>query len=218
MPGSCQQAGVRNAVHFVIDVCLRSGTLFLIMKKTWLLLPCIALALGAGKGSMSDYPKPTDAELMGRIPANPTAHCKSKNGLPDSTCTPGKAWTTDTDTICHGGSTSLIRPPVDYTDKLKVAQITEYDYGDVDPSDYEEDHLISLELGGNPDDPANLWPEAHAGKNGSKQKDKVENWLHKQICSGAMTPKDAQEGISTNWKQYLSKVAPYKAKSVREVQ
>jgi hypothetical protein len=27
------------------------------------------------------------------------------------------------------------------------------------PKDYEEDHLISLELGGAPRDPKNLWPQ-----------------------------------------------------------
>jgi len=31
-------------------------------------------------------------------------------------------------------------------------------YVDKAPSHYEEDHLISLELGGNPRDPKNLWP------------------------------------------------------------
>ncbi len=188
------------------------------MKKVHLLLPCLAFVMGAASGSIADYSKPTLAELMTRVPTNPTPHCKSSNGLPDSTCTPGKAWTTDRQTICHGGSTSLIRPPVEYTDKLKVAQITEYDYGDVEPLDYEEDHLISLEIGGHPDDPTNLWPEAHGGKYGSEQKDKVENWLHKQVCSGAMTPQQAQEGIRTNWKQYLSNVTPYKPPAVHEVQ
>lgn len=166
---------------------------------------------------MSDYPKPTLDALMGRVPHEPVSHCKSRNGLPDPACTPGKAWTTDKDTICHGGSTKTVRPPTKYTDALKVAQIAEYDYGDVSVKDYEEDHLISLEIGGHPDDPANLWPEAHGGQNGSEEKDKVENWLHKQVCSGSMTLEEAQGGIRTNWRQYLSHVAPYKPPKVHEI-
>ena len=36
------------------------------------------------------------------------------------------------------------------------------EYGETgSPSDYQEDHLISLELGGNPTDPRNLWPEPY---------------------------------------------------------
>jgi hypothetical protein len=70
-------------------------------------------------------------------------------------------------------------------------------------SDYEEDHLISLEVGGDGSDPNNLWPEPHDGKYNSYLKDKVENWLHKQICSGAMTPQEAQKGIAADWRQYV---------------
>jgi hypothetical protein len=186
------------------------------MKWTTVLLPCLGLVLGAG--SMSDYPKPTLSVLMARVPHNPTRHCKSHSGLADPACTPGKAWTTDKDTICQGGSTSLIRPSDQYTNKLKGAQIIEYGYGDVAVGDYEEDHLIALEIGGHPDDPGNLWPEPHAGKNGSQEKDKVEDWLHAQICSGAMTPQAAQDGIRTNWKQYLSHVTPYKPPAVHETE
>jgi hypothetical protein len=58
----------------------------------------------------------------------------------------------------------------------------------------------------------------HGGPYGSEQKDKVENWLHKQICNGSMTPEQAQEGIRTNWKQCLSNVTPYKPRNVHEVE
>lgn len=85
---------------------------------------------------------------------------------------------------------------------LKQQQILEYGYKDKTPQHYEEDHLISLELGGDPKDPKNLWPEAPPSPN---PKDKVEDWLHKQVCSGAMTVEEAQHGIATNWKQYQDK-------------
>ena len=52
---------------------------------------------------------------------------------------------------------------------------------------YEEDHLISLENGGDPTDPRNLFPEAyntHVGGViiGAHQKDVVEGFIHDEIC------------------------------------
>jgi len=56
--------------------------------------------------------------------------------------------------------------------------------------------------------------EPHTGKYNSFVKDKVENWLHKQVCSGAMTPKDAQQGIATDWRQYIPNVVQTSTKEV----
>jgi len=43
---------------------------------------------------------------------------------------------------------------------------------------YEEDHLISLQLGGNPSDPRNLWPEFPHSVN---RKDNFEGYLKRQV-------------------------------------
>ena len=48
-------------------------------------------------------------------------------------------------------------------------------------------------------DIANLWPEAASPTPGFHQKDQVENYLHDQVCSGAISLKDAQTEIATNW-------------------
>jgi hypothetical protein len=57
-------------------------------------------------------------------------------------------------TICRRGWTSTVRPPVVYTNALKQRQMPAY--GETGPlSAYQEDHLISLELGGDPTDPRN---------------------------------------------------------------
>lgn len=53
-------------------------------------------------------------------------------------------------TICVSGWTATIRPPVSFTNSLKAKQIGEYGYSDTKMASYEEDHLISLELGGAP--------------------------------------------------------------------
>ena len=63
-------------------------------------------------------------------------------------------------TICVRGWTRTVRPPVDYTNALKVKQMRMYGEAG-DSSRYQEDHLISLELGGAPSDPRNLWPEPY---------------------------------------------------------
>ena len=95
-------------------------------------------------------------------------------------------------TICVSGWTRTIRPPVAYTSALKVEQMREYGLAG-SPSDYQEDHLVSLELGGHPTDRRNLWPEPRPH---AEEVDRVENQLREQICSGAITLADAQRRIS----------------------
>jgi hypothetical protein len=96
-------------------------------------------------------------------------------------------------TICKTGWTSTIRPPVSYTDALKIKQMKQY--GETgSTSDYQEDHLISLEMGGNPTDPRNLWPEPYPR---ASQMDQIENQLNSEICDGQLTLAQAQEKEDT---------------------
>lgn len=124
--------------------------------------------------------------------------------LPDPSTTPG--WTdprvtqeTINDTICVSGYTTTIRPSTSYTNKIKAQQIKDYGYTDTELSHYEEDHLISLQLGGSPDDPRNLWPQPYEGTCGARVKDKVEGRLKKLVCNGTITLQEAQDAISTDW-------------------
>jgi hypothetical protein len=91
-------------------------------------------------------------------------------------------------TICKHGWTRTIRPPTSYTNELKLDQMRTYRRTG-DAHDYQEDHLISLELGGHPTDPRNLWPEPlpHA-----YEVDQVENELNDGVCSGKLTLAEAQ--------------------------
>ena len=91
-------------------------------------------------------------------------------------------------TVCRRGWTRTIRPPTSYTAALKVRQMREYGVGG-DPSGYQEDHLISLELGGHPTDPRNLWPEPYPR---ASTVDAIENELNAKVCSGAMSLSSAQ--------------------------
>jgi hypothetical protein len=167
---------------------------------------------------------------------------------PDPVRTPGAANPQVTqqnikDTICsRHWSTKLIRPPAGYTSKLKRKQLREYgdtvhqaraqlinpNTGKVDTtrcvahSDnmacYEEDHLISLEDGGHPTDPKNLFPEPYNTRvggviMGAHQKDVVEGFIHDEICYGipyskknsyipattSITLKQGQEILAGDW-------------------
>jgi hypothetical protein len=91
-------------------------------------------------------------------------------------------------TICKHGWTRTIRPPTDYTNALKLKQMREYGVGG-SPSQVQEDHLISLELGGHPTDARNLWPEPYPR---AADVDSIENDLNAKVCSGAMSLDDAQ--------------------------
>jgi hypothetical protein len=58
------------------------------------------------------------------------------------------------------------------------------------PTQYQEDHLISLELGGDPADPRNLWPEPYPR---ASDVDSIENDLNAKVCSGSLSLADAQQ-------------------------
>jgi hypothetical protein len=137
---------------------------------------------------------------------------------PDPARTPGAANPNITqdniqDTICNPRwSTRSIRPAASYTNHLKVEQIREYAYSDLSLKDYEEDHFIPLELGGNPADPRNLWPEpfeTSIPEGGAHAKDKVENYLHEEVCSGSLTLGQAQKEITQDWYRVYTTSVPH---------
>ncbi|HXT89235.1 MAG TPA: hypothetical protein VN714_08245 [Trebonia sp.] len=130
--------------------------------------------------------------------------------LPDPRCTPGatnpRVTQADlTSTICKSGYTASIRPPASITSREKRASEAAYGFtGKAATTEY--DHLISLELGGDPNSPQNLWPEPNkaraAGVNNPK--DGVEDKLKALVCNAvhgkAYLPlAKAQYLIATNW-------------------
>jgi hypothetical protein len=91
-------------------------------------------------------------------------------------------------TICVHGWTRTIRPSTGYTSPLKLAQMAAYGLTGAS-SGYQEDHLISLELGGHPTDPRNLWPQPYPR---AGEVDRIENELNDAVCSGELTLAEAQ--------------------------
>ena len=138
------------------------------------------------------------------------------SGLPNVKLTPGAINPAVTQanirsTICVVGWTATVRPPVNYTNQLKYNQLhSGYNLdGDLNMKDYEEDHIVPLEVGGNPSSPLNLFPEPHNIKYSSYVKDQLENQIHLLVCSGKLSLKAGQEIFLTNWeKGYRKYIGP----------
>lgn len=125
-----------------------------------------------------------------------TSGCQVNGKFPDSACTPGDILPdATTDQICQSGYARSVRN-VPTSEKDQV--YAEYGIATHYSGEYEVDHLVSLELGGS-NDISNLWPEAASPTPGFHQKDQVENYLHDQVCSGAVALKTAQIEIATDW-------------------
>lgn len=112
-------------------------------------------------------------------------------------------------TICKVGWTDTIRPSSSYTNSLKKKQLeNEYKHFaeifGTNLGNYEEDHLISLQLGGDPKDPKNLFPQPYAGYN-ARTKDIIETKLKKMVCAGQIKLSTAQKAIASNWVKAYNK-------------
>ncbi|MFI6689700.1 hypothetical protein [Streptomyces sp. NPDC050485] len=125
-----------------------------------------------------------------------------KQPLPDPKCTPGAlnpkvTQATLKSTVCTSGYTATIRPPVSITGPEKTANAKSYGYtGPMGDAEY--DHLVSLVLGGDPDDPRNIWTEDDRGSFGAHDKDRLENYLHRAVCAGTMSLHTAQVAIASD--------------------
>lgn len=187
------------------------------MKQSYLLLGLLAGFL-LGYLFLSQNKAPVSPEVSnGVIQSTPeasvsaqitktrtkTANCLAQNGLQDKECTPGQIIPGVTkDQICVPGYSKSVRN-VPESEKKQVYE--SYGISERQLGEYEVDHLISLELGGS-NDISNLWPEAADPVPGFHEKDKVENYLHSQVCSGIISLEEAQNEISSNWLQVFNKI------------
>jgi hypothetical protein len=105
-------------------------------------------------------------------------------------------------TICVPGWTKIVRPSSAYTNRLKHQQMLERGLPG-SARDYEENHIIPLELGGHPSDPRNLEPELLTGKYGARAHDKIENELKRRVCHGQMSLAQARIDIVSDWHKYV---------------
>ena len=135
--------------------------------------------------SQSTIPEPT-----GTIPPDDLPY------LQNHELTPGSVFPNATrEEICVPGYTKRVRH---VSGETKRERYHAYGISHHRPGDYEMDHLISLELGGD-NEPTNLWPEPYHGTNNAHVKDKVENELHRLVCNGTIPLEQAQREIATDW-------------------
>jgi hypothetical protein len=110
--------------------------------------------------------------------------------------TPGAITGATTEQVCKPGYATSVRPSSSSASRLKRDRMKAYGIAGADPSAYQLDHVVSLELGGAPTSLRNLWPEPIAV---ARQKDKVENSLHQAVCSGLLPLWKAQGCEAFNW-------------------
>ena len=120
--------------------------------------------------------------------------------LPDPAVTPGVLNPAVTQatirvTVCKSGWTKTVRPPVSYTDPLKIADTPP----GLNPKDGELDHFVSIEDGGAPADPHNLWWQAYGDRYGARVKDVLETKLKRLVCKGTVPLATAQGLLLNNW-------------------
>ncbi len=181
-----------------------------------LLIP--ACLVGCESAPTSTLSSARAVPTASRVPAANSCHYRRSHGavLPDPACTPGAFYgpsqASPSSTICVGGFTRTIRPPLSYTGPLKLKLMAAYGVGGRPPRDYELDHLIALEDGGAPADPANLWPQPYAPTPGAREKDDEENFLRREVCSGAITVSQAGSALSHDWlRSYRRDIPPHES-------
>jgi hypothetical protein len=115
--------------------------------------------------------------------------------LPDPKLTPGAVLTTDAAVICQPGYSRSVRHT---SGSLKHRVYVEYGIAP-NTGRYEIDHLIPLSIGG-ADTRENLWPESHDTKRWNADvKDRLENYLHAEVCAGRISLADAQKAVAADW-------------------
>jgi hypothetical protein len=165
------------------------------MRKI-LVLAAVIIALGGATASAA-IPVGPGPKAHYTVQAQPTAgscHYRltaAKQPLPDLHCTPGASnpratQATLASTICKAGYTTTIRPPTSITNPEKIANAKSYSYR-ATLTQAEYDHLLPLELGGDPNSAKNLWVEPPSpghttGQGVSNPKDGTEASLKALVC------------------------------------
>lgn len=124
---------------------------------------------------------------------------------PDPTLTPGAldprvTQATIQETICGKGYAATVRPSFTESTRLKYTVLARYGIPWSAHQEYEMDHLVPLELGGDPADLRNLWPEPWTGPEGAHAKDVLENTLHRAVCADRVPLATAQACLIFDWR------------------
>ena len=137
--------------------------------------------------------------------------------VPDHVLTPGVATSLSRKVVCE---TKWSADRRHVTEKMRREVFARYGLSGNDDASCvadrhgrrcEIDHLISRELGG-ADVIENLWPQPYGSRPWNAiMKDRLENRLHREVCSGRILLRDAQRGIAADdwrvlYRQYFGRV------------
>ncbi len=155
------------------------------------ILPIVTILSSCGL----DPKSPSDGRRVQLFPGS-SPRSASSQALPNSGLTPGSIFQQITAAdICVSGYAQRVRN-VSLPEKIEVYR--NYNLFYRRHSEYELDHLIPLELGGD-NSPANLWPQSYSGFWNARIKDRLENELHSRVCRGVMPLAQVQHDFATNW-------------------
>lgn len=165
-------------------------------RRNWVILGvCLLLLAGIGfviysiceRKGVSAF----DSSYYNPPPRTKTSHCAIAHALPDPKCTPGAVDRTATvERICSQLTKDVRRT----TRAIDAETFASYGVSRSDGINRENDHLISLELGGADNDIANHFPQPYEDikklkrgllsddELGAHAKDMVENWFHYRLC------------------------------------
>ncbi len=179
-------------------------------------LALVVLVLAACSPAPSPSPSPSLIPVTPRPSpvvspsASPVGDICLQGGVTLCVLNPDVTPATIHSTVCVSGWTGTIRPPASYTDALKVQQLAQFaGQHPGDPqwsvSGTEEDHRLSLDLGGDPRDVMNLSPEVHRS---STVKDKDEGSLGgsgRAFCAAGLAPDEAWTALQAKREELISK-------------
>ena len=209
--------GQTNGYYHVVDTAGLDGWVYRTLGRRF--HGNIPSPVGGGTGSGNNQPTEPNPDDFAIPPApawgtqTKTTNCKSTNGLPDVSCTPGDVIPTEDESLVCSPDfhTGTVRDhTTTTTQKNRVYPM----YAEPHPSNNtgnsqvcEIDHLVALQLGG-ADTMANLWPECSPGYQqwqgpSFREKDGFENYLWFHVCKNRdISLKDAQIQIAVNWRHY----------------
>ena len=168
------------------------------MKRSLIFIVAFLFVIGCGVIPSGTETLPGPVGVSSDVPATVSPSVPSSEYaayLPNLELTPGDTLDVTNADICVSGYSGKVR---NVPASVKNQAYSEYGIVSHAPGQYEVDHLISLELGGS-NSIRNLWPQSYTGPWNAHIKDKLENYLHDQVCNGSLDLKTAQTEIATDW-------------------
>lgn len=111
-------------------------------------------------------------------------------------------------TICVPGYAKAVRPPTNFTNRVKQVLLKRADREPAEVSKYKLDYIVPLALGGHPRKLENFALTLRDGASGARRKNRIEAKLQCLVCSDQVTLADAQREISTDWQAAHDRYAP----------